>query len=165
MNTNGFPLAPSNLSQSITIGNKNLVDAVTTISNNAGGMTIGGTGHWETHNSVYSPKPRGTKDIDVFIDSVTKSLSRVTIEKEVLERTLEKLQSFSFKEGDVVISKTQGNGIIVGIGVGENSPGTLPDGDFADRLYVTLATKNGYIRVDPDDIMPYTVASKVLYEK
>lgn len=101
-------------------------------------------------------------EITHYIDNLEKKIKKFKNNIKIIEETIEKLRTFSFKEGDIVISKSCGNGIVCGIGLGEP---TTYDEEFKDKFYVVLASKNGYIQVSPDDIIPYTAASKILYER
>jgi hypothetical protein len=104
-------------------------------------------------------------DIDHYIQSVETRIKENDELNSILRETLENLKSFSFKEGDVVVSKTEGNGIVMGIGVGNDGFIDRVDDDFSNKFYVIIATKKGYAKVSPKDIVPYTKASRALYEQ
>ena len=110
-------------------------------------------------------RPKSLREIQGFINIIENRIRESKSRTSVLEETLEKVQSFSFTEGDIIISREQGNSIVCGIGVGQNSEAIHIDDELSDKFYVLIATKEGYIKVPPEDVMPYTTATKILYER
>jgi hypothetical protein len=121
-------------------------------------------GKLEVDSMQQSPLPRH-KDINSFIKQIEGRIKNNEDLIFILKETLKSLQSFDFQEGDVVVSKTEGNGIVMGIGLGEDGHTSKIDEDFPNKFYVLIATKKGYAKVSPNDIVPYTKAAKVLYDK
>jgi RNA polymerase-interacting CarD/CdnL/TRCF family regulator len=148
----------------VSDANKGYVDSngnTVTVSNN---VAIDNTvqSAFEQLDRQTSPRHKDIKDFIKVTEDKIKESKEVT---SILERALGYLKSFTFKEGDVVVSKTHGNGIVSGIGIGENGYHSRIDDEFPDQFYVVIATKKGYAKVSPEDIVPYTKASKVLYEQ
>lgn len=129
--------------------------------------SVSSTDAWVSAGSSSRPlqvKPR-YEGIQELVDRIQQKLNRTKSISSLLEKSIENLQTFNFAEGDVVISKSAGTGIVSGIGIGEGKHSSAIDEQFPDSFYVVLATKNGFIKVPPEDIMPYTTASKILHER
>jgi len=127
-------------------------------------MNSNGTLNVDTGESAGFHKPKRTQEIDYYIKVMERKVEHAKKDISIFEKTLEKLNSYCFKEGDVVISKSHGTGIVTGIGVGDGMPSVINEA-FPDQFYVVIATKDGYMKVPPEDIMPYTMASKILHER
>jgi hypothetical protein len=118
-----------------------------------------------TESSAEHELPRRCKEINFYIQRTKKRIEDLRKDLDIYEETLSNLESYTFKEGDVVVSKSNGIGIVSGIGIGEDRESVVIDQHFPGKFYVVLATSKGYIKVPPNEITPYTLTSKVLYER
>lgn len=110
-------------------------------------------------------KGRRTRKIEEYIKITQDRIAKSVEVTKYLTEGLEVITNFPFRDGDVVIAKDKGTGIIVGIECGDDGVAVQIDEKFANRFYAVVATQQGYEKVLLSDIMPYNTTTKVLYER
>lgn len=109
--------------------------------------------------------PKKTYDIDKLKADTRKKIDELTSTANILKDIEDKLSNVWFQKGDIVLDRGGEKAIVCGITVGSDDMATRIDATLIDKLYVTIATQDGYKRVSFDDIVPYNEAAKVLYGK
>ena len=119
----------------------------------------------DANNLVGAPLPRRTHEIQKLIDATSSKIEEANKRIEILSQIKDKLESLSFSEGDIVLTKSGDRAIVCGIGFipGEEAEAAAFDADLIDKMTVTLATKKGFIRVPVDEVLPLNITTKVLY--
>jgi len=103
--------------------------------------------------------------IDSYIKVLENELERTKSDILSLEKCLIDLKDFPFKQGEVVVSKTKGNAILSSVVIKISDYSSFTTSIDPRSIWVEISTAKGIECVPMNDIIPYTIVSKVLYDR